>query len=409
MKETYRQLYLLLLVCFSSLGVAEGPDQKVLDKYAEQIQRLNSDMGKAHRDLIEPYQSLSEVYFQQEDYVNAGSMLNTAIQLRRVNDGLFNESLLPHLERLSYIYLLSQRHSQADQIRKNISEIKLYRQDRSGLGAIPAHDQMASWYHDTDRYEKARAELRTITQIIRKKLGPDALELGPYLIRIAKTYLSTQVEIDPSSLRGSTDLSNLKAEQIHHRSYLTPAISALKRTQRLYDQNAADQMLDDRAKVNALLGDCYMVSDRPQQASAYYKIADDLLRSQEGYLANQLNFFATPKLIRFPKLIPNTARHTGDDAAKMANIEFSYTVTRLGRLANLKVNSINPPDVININRSQIARIARYRPVFSGNQLVDTHNVRHTFSYNFHTGESSSTITGESSPTITGESSSTIVQ
>lgn len=396
MKETFGQLSLLLLVWFVPFCAAQDLNQQVTDKYVEQIHAITRNKGAVHPDLIEPYQSLSETYFQQKDYVKAGSILNVAIQIRRVNEGLFNQSLIPHLKQLSLIYWLNQQHNQADQLRKNISEIKLYGQDRKGLVAISAHDQLAYWYHTTYRYREARKQLKEITQILRKSLGSDTIKLAPYLIRLAETYRSEQATIDPDLLPEFNAVGSREAKLVYQSTYLSPAIVALKQAKLLYDQSDDDQS-SSLAKVSVLLGDLYMASDRPQHASTYYQDANDFLRNGEDYRATHTKFFARPKLIRFPKLSPRTRRITDSDkdvnnrTPMKVRLELSYTVTSRGRLENLKITAAQPPNTVNISRSEITRIARYRPAWSDNQLVDTHDVKHTYSYNVLTGESSSNI------------------
>ena len=371
---------------------ADEQAERMLALYTEQIETLRQNKGAIHADLIEPYQSLGEIYFQQKDYAKAGGVLSTAVQLHRVNHGFFNQELIPSLDRLALTYWFLKDHDKADRVRNHIAEIKLYRRDRKGLEAILAYDDLATWYQTTSRYKKARVKLKEIINILKKNIGASATELGPYLIRIADTYKAAQIEIDPELLPQADGFGGGIEQHFYLNAYLTPAVAALKRAQAVYKQSPDDKALAMRIEIHARLGDWYIASDRPNQANNYYQFAIGALAATAGGDSLHAKLFTTPKLLRFPRLNTNIRRSVRrSETTQEVVLELTYTVTRRGHLRDLKVIAMEPPNAIRIDRAEIIRIARYRPAIADNRMVDTTQVRHVYHYNLHTGESNTAI------------------
>ncbi len=64
------------------------------------IEDLQSEVGIYHPSLIENYSDLAAVYLELEDFDSAANTLNDALQIARINNGLYSEQQLPILDDL---------------------------------------------------------------------------------------------------------------------------------------------------------------------------------------------------------------------------------------------------------------------------------------------------------------------
>jgi len=64
------------------------------------IEDQQSEVGIYHSSLIESYSDLAAVYLELEDFESAASTLNDALQIARINNGLYSQQQLPLLDDL---------------------------------------------------------------------------------------------------------------------------------------------------------------------------------------------------------------------------------------------------------------------------------------------------------------------
>ena len=80
------------------------------------IEDLQSEVGIYHPSLIENYSDLAAVFLELEDFDNAANTLNEALQIARINNGLYSEQQLPLLDDLIASHLRRQDWQKVDDL-----------------------------------------------------------------------------------------------------------------------------------------------------------------------------------------------------------------------------------------------------------------------------------------------------
>ncbi len=71
-----------------------------LEQRQTAIENQQSELGIYHPSLIENYSDMATLYLELEDFDSAASTLNDALQIARINSGLYSEQQLPLLDDL---------------------------------------------------------------------------------------------------------------------------------------------------------------------------------------------------------------------------------------------------------------------------------------------------------------------
>lgn len=80
------------------------------------IEDLQSEVGIYHPSLIESYSDLAAVYLELEDFESAANTLNDALQIARINSGLYSEQQLPLLDDLIASHMRRQDWQKVDDL-----------------------------------------------------------------------------------------------------------------------------------------------------------------------------------------------------------------------------------------------------------------------------------------------------
>jgi hypothetical protein len=382
--QPQRAAGILCILLLSALGAAWADTNTVPDNSAARkkialllkLERLEADEGVYSPSAITHLMELSQIYLGEDDCPQALFMLNRAVNLTRINYGLFNSDQMEFGEPMKECYLelgLPYDFEREQRYTITLSD-NLY--GKNDPRALPTLQRVALWYEEAGWYLSARSLYIRAADVARRAGGNMDLRMVEPLRGIARTrrlaYVrgleNTDIEVNGGSSR-ITDLQWRRSVRVLDRlgeESLKQAISIL-RTQ---SQNERAELIDTLLD----LGDWYQIGDTWRNALGTYK---EVMREYSA-LGETKSLFEEPiPVIYHMEDIGVKLRHPlpNPERYDLYWVKFDFTVTSKGQVIGLKVIDSDAPDTYRSSITESFLRTRYRPRFAQGDPVDTEHVR----------------------------------
>lgn len=178
-------------------AAARAREARVLELGRELQQRLaaiedqQSELGIYHPSLIENYSDMASLYLELEDFDSAASTLNDALQIARINTGLYSEQQLPLLDELIGSHVRRQDWQQVDDLVHLDHHISSRVYESTDDQYLAAADDYGNW--------KLRLLRENLLQLSNSGLFNEAEDLSEFYGRV---LLNVELadEVDPQDV-----------------------------------------------------------------------------------------------------------------------------------------------------------------------------------------------------------------
>lgn len=217
-RSPYLLLFLGSLLCSSSMWAAEAvlegnqetddvetekelsPEEKAaalarearvlelgreLEQRQAAIEEQRSELGIYHPSLIENFSDIAAVYLELEDFDSAARTLNDALQIARINTGLYSEQQLPLLDDLIGSHVQRQDWEKVDDLVHLDHHISSRVYDFSDDQYLAAADDYGKW--------KLRMLRENLLQLSNNGLYNEAENLSDFYSRV---LLNVEIAVD---------------------------------------------------------------------------------------------------------------------------------------------------------------------------------------------------------------------
>lgn len=394
-----------------------------LDRYIKQYQALITGQEKQHGamdpQLGEDLLGLGLLYKNHGLYDKAGKVLNQALQIKRVNDGIQNMDQIPILKALIEVNTAAKNW---DELNRNYQLLLWVNQRnlKSGDPAIlPVIDMVGRWklmaYTNGLLSEDPARTLSDIINLYQSTINILEELHGkndPRLIiplkglAIARYQLAVQTRNTPlrefDSAFRRTQLSQQCVPYVDPRGFVqmvcgmveTPNLNYYTSKQVTKDQQVAMQMNSVRSsltrivkitsanpklspyeRANALvdLGDWFFIDNMEDRAMENYKKAYQILKNEKDNKSDLDKLFGRPMIIPFATLRNNYHNVKNKQVLTKPYVKLTFSVTADGKARNIQIVEASDPrnyTIRNAARENI-RSAVFRPRFLNGKPVAT--------------------------------------
>ena len=322
--------------------------------YLEGIGQLTAELGANTPALIEPYAELARIYLQNNQPLEAITVLESARDVSQRNFGLFNLQQLSLVDEITRAHLLMGNTEEAQELQRERLNVALRQFGEDDPQTIPYRNFLADYYDQSRMRLLAREEYEAVLEIQREALGEFDGRLLEPLSRL------TAIDIRLGDIRSA-------------RGQMVRVL-----------QNSTNATPSQRANALAVLGDWELARNRVEAAQDYYRQAYAALSAEQPSLAEA--FFAAPQLINF--VPPATAV---DWQTKPTSYAWGYVVAQFevsgdGKATNIVIAEAVPAVPMVSAYSQRLAEARFRPRFVNGEPTPTTGVSYRHDFRYPVGE-----------------------
>ena len=386
-------------------GNSAAPDVKEApalsaDEYDQRVRLLESEYGVYHPAIGETLLSLGMLYLTQHKYPQAMDSFERALQIQRINAGLYN---LDQTRLVKLMIEIASSYKDWDKVGDNLHYLLwIYRRN----------------YHDDE--EKLLPELKELGQLIVEAYRPGAGKL-PLNSLFEADDINTETEV---ILEGRKDSEEDRVNALYRTAIINYHIADAVNSSRVSHREIREAMLENHRVIpdvdeddvrenislqsffkgkNAIgeiidiyksdlpgsaekyaealifLGDWYLVFNLKWNAMPRYENAYAVLEENHVPEEKIKAMMGEPKPLNFLILPGEKIRAPNPNALY---VDAVLDVPSTGWPANIKIIKTNPADNENLRRRGKLAIAgvRYRPRFDKGKPVDAKNVE--FKYVF---------------------------
>jgi tetratricopeptide (TPR) repeat protein len=255
-------LFLASSVAFAQTDTPDWLDQ--VRSVSGQINDIQATEGEFSPALIEPLIELARLYGEQDDLESETESLLRAQHIIHRNEGVLSLRQSEIVHRMSDLDLMQRDPEGANRAQ----ELLLYLAERNygsdSPNLLPALKELADWYTDTGQFYRARKLVDRAMDIVREQGGETDVRLVEPLLQLARIKRLQRLKSGYRQVESARDLVQDNPQ-------------------------VAD---DQRATVQASLGDAYLVGGREEKAAEAYAKVTELLGNEA---ANRI--FEKPRII----------------------------------------------------------------------------------------------------------------
>jgi tetratricopeptide (TPR) repeat protein len=378
-------------------------------EYQEQVDRLQSQYDAYHAGLSEAKTGLALAYQQEGNHEEAISSLETALQINRVNYGLYHVNKIPLIEHLIVSYSATGNWQAVEDRYFTLMQLYSRNFDHNDLELLPGLAKLIKWHmfaFSEKVTEQPMANLLTAREfmlkainIIRFNYGVDDLrQLEPFsgLVLIDfylaveqsefrnearnPTFDSFQQQTNPLFVEsGSIHLSMLTQGRRHIEAMIQIA------------QNNPETPPRVALDILVMLADWNLIFKQKVAADEVYRQVWEQAMTLEDHEQHIDEIFVEP--VRVPDFFiynttlsgaapsekndDNTTQGSGGNTAGQGAIVFEFDISTSGRALDPELVELDPgagKDVINRARRQL-KTSRFRPRYDNGVAVENQNVR----------------------------------
>ena len=386
-------------------------------EYEEQVHRLESQYDAYHAGLSEAKTGLALAYQQEGNHEEAISSLETALQINRVNYGLYHVNKIPLIEHLIVSYSATGNWPAVEDRYYTLMQLYSRNFDHNDLELLPGLAKLIKWHmfaFAEKVTEQPMANLLTAREfmlkainIIRYNYGVDDLrQLEPFSgLVLIDFYLAVEQSEFRNDVRNptfdsfqqQTNPSFVESGGIHL-SMLTQGRRHIEAMIQI-TQNNPETPPRVALDILVMLADWNLIFKQKMAADEIYRQVWEQAMTLEDHDQHIDEIFIKP--VRVPDFFiynttlsgastsennddntaqgsgGNTAQGSGGNTAGQGAIVFEFDISTSGRALDPELVESAPgasKDVINRARRQL-KSSRFRPRYDNGIAVENQNVR----------------------------------
>ncbi len=358
----------LLLVLDANADQAIERRPETVSAYLDALYEAEEEHGPYGEASADIYFGLGNALQANREYEQARDAYLRGMQVRRINNGLYDVGQIPYLNVLADLAKSQRGWSDAADYLQQAYAIQLnnYESDdpllTQSLRAridlhLMAYEEMGAAGH-----EHLTSAFKVDSRTVQGALPDPSKQLDEYLAMMKR---SVMINYEMAVLTYSGEVSKDKffsAQESTMSSLQDPTTYYLKgRAGLTHMVKAVQQHSSDPIQVagaHADLGDWYLLFDKRSSALEQYKIAYSIVEKQENGTELAAKMFSTPLMLprfQLPRAFP--------DNEKSYKLRYSLTVLKTGKARSVKL--IEQPDSVPVGVLRRARTyfrsAKFRP------------------------------------------------
>lgn len=345
-----------------------GQYDAAVQNFESAIEIIEFREDRLNGKLVNPLKGLGSSQLGNGRPDLAAQAFGRATHITHVNDGPHNIEQVEILESLAESTLRMGDMEGARDLLNRIHVLNVRHFDNNELGLIPSLMRRADWQHRAGYYNDERATYRRAIRIVEAKLGKDDPQLILPLRRLGESFYFIDV-----SKSGGAQQGIVATGEIY-----------FKRAARIAE--GSDEIgWEEYADVQLALGDYYVYVEAHNRARKVYKGMWEFLSTDEERLAVRHEALEQPVVLMEESLPGYAGGAPGptNEEYLTGTIRVDYTVSRRGRVRNIRTESI-PPQFTEMQRIVHREVRKrvFRPLVVDAQPVESGDLvlEHTFLY-----------------------------
>jgi tetratricopeptide (TPR) repeat protein len=328
---------------------------------------------------------LANTYFAARRHDLAAAEFERAIALNRRNEGLFNESQLPLLERQADSLAELGRLDEAQRARRYALRVVGHRHGERSLPYARELQSLGRWFTRVGQFEASRTTLRKAVELFAALSGPSSVDVVGPLAAIGENARRWLQDPDFRAAAAAVPDRGALFQQTPMPAPpgLSPSTVAIEGQKALEAAASVAGGNPDAppslvAGVRAQLGDWYVTRDAPDRALPNYRQAWQAAGSAADPAALRESLFAAPLLLGYA--VPQDwNRYAGraPDEVDVRHVEVELTVNAQGGVRDPHPVGGTDDERLVSQALRAAQSARYRPRLVDGEPTATTGVRFT--------------------------------
>lgn len=410
---------LLVSFAYSNHACAVSEHTESISAYQENIQKLESEYGVYDAQLGEQLLGLGLVYQLENQHEQATDVLTRALQIKRINNGLYDLGQVAILEKVIKSNIETEDWLNVDRHYQQILWIHKRNYGETAPELLPVLDKVARWkltaykkrliskdshillheaagiYSDTINILSAQygdSDPRLINSLYGQAITnyemafhTADIPIGKFRQRslrssfqtICRPVVRSNGQVTQNCQTGRTASASYYASIQQSKEFavgvsLRKVGKALKQINAIYEANPELSTVD-HAYAMSHLGDWNLLQGRRISAHETYRKAYSMLANDIDNQQHLTRLFGAPnKIPALQIILPDLKEHQKSndiDAYTLA----SFNVSRSGRPTNIKILEVHPTDkkVSHITVKKAIKARQYRPRYENGEPVDT--------------------------------------
>jgi len=371
----------------SSQGSTDSPvsveSELRIKQYLAQIDRLESEGNAYDSELAESAYGLGRALQDAGQYEAAIPVFVRALQITRINDGIYSPTQVPMLRGVIESQKASDHLQEAAEQYQHLFWINSRAYGDSDPRLIPLLEEISHWHLQVYSSQPARSKLQHLVES--HSLASNAISLATvtggqfslglipllkdvirssfYLAKYQQQYPEIQPEQPTFSIRQSPMEQDPFPSQ--ERNLLVQSYAnGVEAYGRIIDilHNNSDATSLERANALAELGDWHLVFGRRSSARNAYMEANRVISAEPDYEQLVTRLFGAPKML---PVILDEAESLPEVSESTPYVRVELDVLPTGVARNIRVLATHPEgsDDLAATALRLLRNARFRPVF----------------------------------------------
>lgn len=369
------------------------------------LEDLEIEGGAWSVQIAQELAELGEVLHAQGNYEESIVVLDRAVHINRVNNGLFSLNQIPLIKKIVDAHIALGQWSKADDRQQYAFYVQTRAYSISDPRMIDVFDALAQWnivsfYRGIDEDPNPRLTqtyllYRAATESVAAHFGRQDPRYLPLLHKVASAAdLMGRSALEGTAIgtRMNPDLrmtSEFVGSSLRPQGREDTSIDALEAIIAYYSDPKlpkTEENLLGRVRALAELGDWYLLRDRRQAAMRTYEEAYEQLANEEDRESLLSQVFGEivflPASSAFEEQLRDAHGVGPDSGARMGYVDLAFDVNQYGRLSNFEVLAIQPEDMTRADIQVISsmRSTLVRPKIGETGAISSEIERYRFNF-----------------------------
>ena len=369
------------------------------------LEDLEIEGGAWSVQISQELAELGDLLQAQGKYQESIDVLERAVHINRVNNGLFSTNQVPLIKKVVDAHIALGQWDEADDRQQYAFYVQTRAYNISDPRMIDVFDNLARWniatfYRGVDEDPSPRLLqtymlYRAASESVATHFGTKDPRYLPLLHKVAGAAdLMGRYTQEGTSIgtRMNPDLrmtSQFVGSSLRPQGRADTGVEALEAIIAYYNDPKlpkTDENLVGRARAQAELGDWYLLRDRRQAAMDTYEEAYEQLAANENSadLLSQVfgEIVFLPTFSAFDEQRKEAYGVGPDSGARMGHVDLAFDVNQYGRLSNFEVLSVEPEDMTRADVQVISsvRSTLVRPKIEKDGAISSELERYRFNF-----------------------------
>ena len=327
-----------------------------IQNFESAIEIIEIREDRLNQQLVGPLKGLGASQLANGRPDLAAQSFNKATHITHVNEGPHNIEQVEILESLAESNLRMGDMDGARDLLDRIHALNVRHFDNNELALIPSLMRRADWQHRAGYFNDERATYRRAIRIVEAKRGKEDPELIYPLRKLGESFYYIDMNQGGGQQQGIVATGEI---------YFKRAVRIAEKSEEVGWQELAD--------IKLALADYYVFVDSHNRARKIYREVWELLSTDEERLSMRYETLGQPVVLIEDALPGYADGAPGSDQQYVAGtIRVDYTVSRRGRVRNIRTEAI-PPEFTEMQRIVHREIRRrvFRPMIVDAQPVES--------------------------------------